>query len=184
MPDQRDSSEAHQLVQRALQEHESALIGYTTGILNGDAERARDIVQDAFLKLWVADHAKVRENLKAWLYTVCRNRALDVLRKDHRLDFGNDTALSLLPSQHEEPGHQADVQDLSDRVWELVESLTPNQQEVLKLKFQHDCSYQQIAEITDLTVGNVGFILHTSLKKLRLQLERQLARTPPHAHLS
>jgi RNA polymerase sigma-70 factor (ECF subfamily) len=184
MSDQRDSNEAHQLVQRALKDHESALIGYTTGILNGDSERARDVVQDAFLKLWVADHAKVEENVKSWLYTVCRNRALDVLRKEQRLDFGNETALSLVPAQQQEPGHQADIQDLTDRVWELVESLTSNQQEVLKLKFQHDCSYQQIAEITGLSVGNVGFILHTSLKKLRHQLERQLARTTTYPHHS
>ena len=183
MPDQRESSEAQLLVQRALQEHESALIGYTTGILNGDAERARDVVQDAFLKLWVADHAKVRDNVKAWLYTVCRNRALDVMRKEQRLEFGNETALLHTPASEPEPGHQADMQDLSERVWDLVESLTPNQREVLKLKFQHDCSYQQIAEITGLSVGNVGFILHTSLKKLRHQLQKQLSRKPPsHAH--
>jgi RNA polymerase sigma-70 factor (ECF subfamily) len=184
MSDQRDSPEAHQLVQRALHDHESALIGYTTSILNGDAERARDVVQDAFLKLWVADHTKVQENVKSWLYTVCRNRALDVLRKEQRMDFGNEVALSLIPSQQQEPGHQADVHDLADRVWDLVESLTPNQQEVLKLKFQHDCSYQEIAEITGLSVGNIGFILHTCLKKLRRQLERQLAKTTHHPHHS
>ena len=178
MPDQRDTSEAHALVQRALQDHESALIGYTAGILNGDVERARDVVQDALLKLYQADPVKVRDNLKAWLYTVCRNRALDVLRKEQRLEFGNDTALDLAPSAQPEPGHQADLQELSERVWELVESLNPKQQEVLRLKFQHDCSYRQIADITGLSTGNVGFILHTSLKTLRRLLEQQFA---PHS---
>lgn len=182
MPDQRDSSEAHQLVKRALQEHESALIGYTAGILHGDVERARDVVQDALLKLYLAEPEKIRDNLKAWLFTVCRNRAFDVLRKEQRLEFGNDVALDLAASPQAEPGHQADVQDLSERVWELVESLNTNQQEVLKLKFQHDCSYQQIADITGLTVGNVGFILHTSLKKLRQLLQKRMATPKPQVH--
>ncbi len=183
MPDQCEPSEAHLLVQRALQDHESALIGYSAGILNGDVERARDVVQDALLKLYLADPAKIRDNLKAWLYTVCRNRALDILRKEHRLDFGNETVLDMAHSSQPEPGYQADVNDLSDRVWDLVESLTPNQQEVLRLKFQHDCSYQQISDITGLSTGNVGFILHTSLKKLRRQLQRQLARPASPARL-
>ncbi len=184
MPDQCEPSEAHLLVQRALQEHESALIGYTTGILNGDVERARDVVQDALLKLYLADPVKIRDNLKAWLYTVCRNRALDILRKEQRLDFGNEIVLDTARSVQPEPGQQADMHDLSDRVWDLVESLTPNQQEVLRLKFQHDCSYRQISEITGLSTGNVGFILHTALKLLRKKLERQFAQPKPRVHLS
>ncbi len=183
MPDQRETSEAHLLVQRAIQEYESALIGYTAGILNGDVERARDVVQDALLKLYQADPVKIRDNLKAWLFTVCRNRALDVLRKEQRLDFGNETALHLARSSQPEPGHQADLHDLSERVWDLVESLNPKQQEVLRLKFQHDCSYRQISEITGLSTGNIGFILHTSLKTLRRMLEHQLAKPKSHAHL-
>ena len=41
----------------------------------------------------------------------------------------------------------------------------------------HDCSYQQIADITGLSVGNVGFIMHMAIKKLRELLNRELA---PH----
>jgi RNA polymerase sigma-70 factor (ECF subfamily) len=49
----------------------------------------------------------------------------------------------------------------------LVDSLSPNQREVIRLKFQSDLSYKEIAEITQLSVTNVGFLLHTGLKKLR-----------------
>ena len=51
----------------------------------GREEDARDIVQDTFLKLWTADHASVNGHLAAWLYRVCRNRALDVCRKEDRM---------------------------------------------------------------------------------------------------
>ncbi len=177
MADQFDTTETHLLVERALAEHESALIGYTAGILNGDVERARDVVQDAFLKLCKADPAKIRDNLKAWLFTICRNRAFDVLRKEQRIEFNNEKALEWVAEDQPDPAYQSDLQELSDQVWVLVEALTPNYQDVLKLKFQHDCSYQQIAEITGLTVGNVGFILHNALRKLRTKLEKQLAQS-------
>ncbi len=53
------------------------------------------------------------------------------------------------------------------RLLGLLELLTENQQEVIRLKFQNDLSYREIAEITGMTVSNVGVLLHTGLKKLR-----------------
>lgn len=175
MPEQPHQSEASLLVRRALDQHESSLIAYTAGILNGDVERARDVVQDSLLKLYLTDPAKVRDNLKAWLFTVCRNRALDVLRKDQRLDLGNDDAIGAATSYEPDPAERAVSSELYERIWHLVEKLRPNQREVIRLKFMHDCSYQQIADITGLSVGNVGFIMHMAIKKLRELLNRELA---------
>lgn len=170
--------EASLLVRRALDQYESNLIAYTAGILNGDYERARDVVQDSLLKLYLTDPEKVRENLKAWLFTVCRNRALDILRKDHRLDLGNEDALEGAVSFQPDPAENADSQELHAKIWELVDKLRPNQREVIRLKFMHDCSYQQIADVTGLTVGNVGFIMHVAIKKLRELLNRELSSRP------
>ncbi|HCN30573.1 MAG TPA: sigma-70 family RNA polymerase sigma factor [Verrucomicrobiales bacterium] len=181
MPVQPNPDEASLLVRRALDLHESALIAYSAGILNGDVERAREVVQDSLLKLYLTEPAKVQDNLKAWLYTVCRNRALDILRKDQRLDLGNEDALGLAASFDPDPSEHADSHEMHARVWELVEKLRPNQREVIRLKFMHDCSYQEIAEVTGLSTGNVGFIMHTAIKKLRQMMQRELAtreRTP------
>jgi RNA polymerase sigma-70 factor (ECF subfamily) len=48
--------------------------------------------------------------------------------------------------------------------------LPANQQEAIRLKFQHELSYKQIAEVTQLSVSNVGFLIHTGLKTLRQRL--------------
>jgi DNA-directed RNA polymerase specialized sigma24 family protein len=71
-------------VKQALVDFESPLIGYATTFLH-DAERARDVVQDTFIRLYQQDIDKVSGGLKAWLFTVCRNRALDVIRKEKRI---------------------------------------------------------------------------------------------------
>jgi RNA polymerase sigma-70 factor (ECF subfamily) len=42
-------------------------------------------VQDTFLKLWQTDPDTVNGRLAPWLYTVCRNRAVDVCRKERRM---------------------------------------------------------------------------------------------------
>lgn len=167
--------EASLLVRRALDQYESNLIAYTAGILGGDVERAREVVQDSLLKLYLTDPAKVRDSLKAWLFTVCRNRALDILRKDQRLDLGNEDVLSAAATLEPNPSESADAHELHARLWELVEKLRPNQREVIRLKFMHDCSYQQIADVTGLSVGNVGFIMHVAIKKLRDLMNRELS---------
>ena len=53
------------------------------------------------------------------------------------------------------------------QVAEALEALSTNQQEVIRLKFQNDFSYKQIAGITGLSVTNVGFLIHTGIAKLR-----------------
>ena len=48
-----------------------------------------------------------------------------------------------------------------------MSSLSDNQQQVLRLKFQGQLSYQEIATATGLSVSNVGFLIQRGLKDLR-----------------
>jgi len=175
MPAPSPSSESDALVREAMGLYESQLIAYAANILAGDIERARDVVQDAFLRLFQADPTRVRENLKAWLYTVCRNRALDVLRKEQRLDLGDEDKILSFTDHRPDPSQSSDTSELYDRAWTLLEQLSKNQQEVIRLKFHHDCSYKDIARITGLSMGNVGFLMHVGLKKLRTLLTEELS---------
>ena len=50
---------------------------------------------------------------------------------------------------------------------QLVHRLSPRQQEVLRLRLQAGLSYREIAEVTGLTIGNVGFHLHQAVRNLR-----------------
>ena len=71
-------------VREAVERFERPLAIYATRLV-GDVETARDVVQDTFMRLCGQDHASVGDHLAEWLFTVCRNRALDVLRKEHRM---------------------------------------------------------------------------------------------------
>jgi RNA polymerase sigma-70 factor (ECF subfamily) len=179
MPTPSPSSDSDALVREAMEHYESQLIAYATNILAGDLDRARDVVQDTFLRLFQADPLRVRENLKAWLYTVCRNRALDILRKDHRLDLGDDDKILSFSDHRPDPSQASDTTELYDRAWQLLTQLSHNQQEVIRLKFQLDCSYKDIARITGLSMGNVGFLMHVGLRKLRALLTEELSE---HSH--
>ena len=58
-----------------LRQYEGPLILYAARITK-DLERARDVVQEAFLRLLKEDPATIESHLAEWLYTVCRNKAL------------------------------------------------------------------------------------------------------------
>lgn len=153
-------------VEEALAEFESPLIGYAVTIVH-DLERARDIVQDTFIRLCQQDPAKLRDNLKTWLYTVCRNRAFDVLRKDKRLQPLDEVRWKRVAGPGLQPDEKVQNDERMSHVMGAMRRLSDKQREVILLKFQQGLSYQEIVEITGLSSGNVGFLIHTGLKKLR-----------------
>ena len=58
-------------------------------------------------------------------------------------------------------------------VLRLIDRLPPNQQEVVRLKFQNGFSYKEISRITELSVSNVGFLIHTAVTRLRTEFAAQ-----------
>jgi len=161
-------------ISSVLAEFEQPLTRYAAHI-TGDIERAREIVQDTFLKLCRQKPAKISGHLAQWLYTVCRNRALDVLRKERRMTAISDAQLEL--QTHSGPDASAAMEkeeQLAD-VLKILTTLPANQQEVIRLKFQGDMSYAEISRITNLTVSNVGFLIHTGLKTIRERVQAQPA---------
>lgn len=83
--------------------------------------------------------------------------------------------IDALQSEPEEGGE--DEESLK-HIWEIIGQLPQNQIEVIRLKFQHDLSYKEIASTTGLSVTNVGFLLHTGIKRLRKLLKSIPASRP------
>ena len=161
---------------RALGEHESSLVRYAK-LFVGDVDTARDIVQDTFLKLCrhTAESAEAQDrlqqtNLKAWLFRVCRNRAIDICRKENRMKLLKPNELDTAVEDAQRPTDQVQQQEQTEILNDRISELPQKQQEVLRLKFQSGLTYREIAEVMDVSATNVGFLLHTAIGKLRLQM--------------
>ncbi len=175
MPETARPDPATDLVRRAVRDYESMLTGYVSN-LTGDPEMARDVVQDTFIKLYAQDPARLDgPGLKAWLFTVCRHRALDLLRRRRRLVSLEDSLMDDLADPQPPPDRHAADADETAFVLQTFRRLPVNQAEVLRLKFQSALSYQEIADITGLSASNVGFLIHTGLKRLRTLLAPEVA---------
>ena len=153
-------------MRRVLDRHEGPLLRYAARILD-DLELGRDVVQETFLRLWQSDQAGRDDHLAEWLFTVCRNRALDVRRKERRMRRLSEHQEQARPSRTLSPSAVAEKREAVGRAAEALTALPENQQEVIRLKFQNGFTYRQIAGITGHSVTNVGFLIHTGIRSIR-----------------
>lgn len=84
----------------------------------------------------------------------------------------------LLKDPSQGPSERLELREKWIQVEDALRRLTDNQQEVVRLKFQSGLSYREISEITGLSVSNVGFLLHTAIKKVRSKLNPDSHRGP------
>jgi RNA polymerase sigma-70 factor (ECF subfamily) len=152
-----DQSAPAAWIGEALDRFEGPLLRYAIR-LTGEADRARDVVQDVFLALCRQDPAQLDGRLAPWLYRVCRNRVIELHRQGLRM-----TTMALMQEPVAGMAAAADPGGLPG----LLAGLPARQQEVLRLKFQAGLSYRQIADVTGLSIGNVGLLIHTAITALR-----------------
>ena len=156
-----DDTSKSQWIVEVLRLHEGSLVRYATWIL-GNVECAREVVQETFLRLCRQDPESVSGHLAQWLFTVCRNLAFDARKKEGRMTPLVDVEIGV-------PADLDQKQTVS-QILQIVQTLPKNQREVIYLKFQCDLSYKEISSITNLSVTNVGFLIHTAVRAIRKQM--------------
>jgi RNA polymerase sigma-70 factor (ECF subfamily) len=151
-----------------IKEREAPLLRYA-GRLIRDSEAARDVVQEVFIKYVRISQDQSRakiDNLPAWLYRVTRNLCLDHLKsKRVQLEIPIDENIANFAGG-ESPDVTLEKKDAMMLVRKKLMELEPRDREVVILKIEHGRSYKEIAETMGISVTNVGFILHTAIKKL------------------
>ncbi|WP_166826176.1 RNA polymerase sigma factor [Thalassoroseus pseudoceratinae] len=156
-------------IQSALDQYESRLIGYARR-MTGSNEAAYDVVQNTFLKLCRQTPADVHQNLGGWLFTVCRNEALNHIRRENRMTTSAEVSLRTAQDATPMPGTKIEQDETAQQLLDCLHALPVNQQEVVRLKFHSGLSYREIGQVTGLSVSNVGFLIHQALTTLRKQL--------------
>ncbi len=159
-------------LERTFAEQHAPLVRYATRLL-GDRERAQDVVQDTFLRFMAQPQESLRAYAVEWLFTVCRHRAMDVLRKEGRMSRFEEGQVERVTAPEPRPGRTLEEAETHATLLDLIGHLPPSQQEVIRLKFQNGFSYQEIARITQKSIGNVGFLIHTAVARLRAEFAAQ-----------
>jgi RNA polymerase sigma-70 factor, ECF subfamily len=143
-----------------------------------DDSRADDAVQDGFVSAWKScrSYRRRQGTVSAWLLTVVRHRAIDLMRRDQKHDIhrtGEDE-LTHLPARDDVP-EMAINRDAAHRLHASLALLPDAQQEVIALAFYGELSHTEIAVQLGLPAGTIKGRMRLGLQKLRGEIEATAA---------
>lgn len=129
-----------------------------------DASYAKDITQDIFLQIWNRRHELHIENLTAYLYTSVRNNVLKWMEKEQRI-----TPIADLMEQSAKDRADASVlrKEFMRKYENLINTLTPSQQQIFRMRYQQELSTAEIAEKLNISRKTVQNQLGKSAANLR-----------------
>jgi RNA polymerase sigma-70 factor (ECF subfamily) len=138
-----------------------------------DAHLAEDLTSEVFVRVLRAIQSESfwRTSFRGWLYRIAHNLVVDHYR--------GQPAVPPLPLDEGlvQDGDGPDVEVVKrfsrQRLWEALQLLTPDQQQVVSLRFGEQLTAREVAEVMDKSVGAVEALQHRALAALRRILEEQ-----------
>jgi RNA polymerase sigma-70 factor (ECF subfamily) len=132
--------------------------------LSGSAVEAEDITAETFARAWmVRDNLKVG-SLKAYLFTIARNLFLKQQRKNRRLDPIDET----LPDSQPGPLEITQARSELENTLRAMQKLPEVDRTVLIMRAQSGLSYEEIAQLTELSISAVKVKIHRARLKMSL----------------
>lgn len=139
----------------------------------GNAVEAEDAAQETFVRMYTKLHTYQQgRKLSSWVLSIASHYCIDRLRRRRGewLSLDDEPLADVLPGHHDRPEEIVLSGETRDEVQYLVEKLSPPYRIPLILRYWYDLSYEEIAEITGLTVQAVKSRLH----RARLQLAERV----------
>ncbi|MDC6362499.1 MULTISPECIES: RNA polymerase sigma factor [Flavobacteriaceae] len=135
----------------------------------GNAEKANDAVQEAFVKLW-ENCAKVSpEKAKSYVYTVANNLYLNVIKAEKvRLKYANSVNEQ---SSYLSPEFLMEEKQYKEKLENALNALPENQRTTFLLNRIDGKKYAEIAEMEGVSVKAIEKRMHLALKSLREQID-------------
>ena len=160
------SKTKQQYVLSAFDKFERKLMRYASRMLHGDSEKAADAVQFAFMKLCEQESVKPDSQLQSWLYTVCRNRIIDDVRRNGRFKAAEADLATSKREHHIDPEKFAADQDDLRLLRNQIDQMSDQDRELIDL-WSHGLKHNEIADVVSRKPGTVRVQLHRAIKTLR-----------------
>lgn len=119
-----------------------------------DEEKAKDIIQDSFEKMWIRHEGISFEKAKSYLFTTAYHTMIDKLRKDNRI---TNTEMQDINTYHDSKLNTTDLKDVLNKA---LDKLPEIQKAVILLRDYEGYSYREIAEITELNESQVKVYIY------------------------
>lgn len=131
-----------------------------------DSDKAHDIVQDVFLKIWEnAERLELTSSIQHYLFASVRNGCLNYLKSLQIEDRNNRKYMeAYIESQNVD---MVDDEELLARIRQVLDELPEKCREVCLLRFVEGCKYAEIAARLDMNENTVKAQLHRGMERLK-----------------
>lgn len=162
-------------------ERHQALVAGTAARMLGSNSDVEDIAQQVFIRVWKSARRYVpRAKFTTWLLKITRNLVFNELRRAKRraqVPLQSDPGAEEIPLKDEtNPAPDASLleDELQRAIEEAILQLPESQRMALVLRRYEQLSYEQIAEVLDLSVPAVKSVLFRARTELRSRLSKYL----------
>jgi RNA polymerase sigma-70 factor (ECF subfamily) len=165
----RGDSEALQLL---FEKHQRRVYSIALNFFGGDDETAKDATQQVFLKLFVKiEQFRSEAEFTTWLYRIVVNTCIDEQRKQKRFFPLAELIGMREPRMKKTQEEKFERRELSDEVQKAVAGLKPKLRLPILLKYVEGLSYDEIANVLEISSGTVASRLNRGHKALAKKLE-------------
>lgn len=134
-----------------------------------------DLTSQVFEKiiLKIKTYSESKAPFEVWVFAIARNVVNDYFRslKKHKL-FSLDTIKELV-SKEKTPEGIVVIAETNAKLSKVLDTLEKRERNIVALKFGANIKNKEIAQILDITESNVGVILYRTMKKLKIEMERE-----------
>ncbi|MBK7808954.1 MAG: RNA polymerase sigma-70 factor [Saprospiraceae bacterium] len=156
--------------------HYSPLCNFAYRITD-DIDQAEDIVQDIFVKVWNdPDLLDGNKNINSYLYSMVRNRALEVIRRENISQKINQQLEYIQNNAADTNVEEEEIEKLLllEQIYVSIRQLPPKCSEVFTLSKVNGLTYVQIAEKMNISVKTVENHMGKALRLMRALLTKSL----------
>lgn len=139
----------------------------------GNQDRAEDLVQEAFIKLWNNCAKVIYEKAKSYLYTIANNQFLnEVAHQKVKLKYQQNSGKD--DRNIESPDFILEEKEFMKKLESAIGELTAGEREVFLLNRIEGKKYREIAEMLEISVKAVEKRMHGALVKLRNSIGKKI----------
>lgn len=172
--------ENQDVFEQLVDRYEKKLKKYVHRLTGLDAESIEDILQEAFIKVYVnLNDYDPSYSFSSWAYRITHNEAINYLRKNKKistlpLETDDEETASLIQVLKSEIDVAQEIsrKDQVERIRKTIGMLPEKYREVLILRYMEDLNYEEISDVLRMPIGTVAVTINRAKEKFKQIAEK------------